>query len=266
MTTDLTLNGVALSAAVPTAAVLAVRRPLLAGRRHQLAAVPGRAGAWRFDEEPADRVIEVDVDIQAASFAARRAAVTALAGWLDVGTTADLVIDDEPDRYHDALAEDPGNELERLLNAAATIRLLVGPYAKAITISTSSLAATGSSPATGTIVHTDAIYAEPVIELTPNDGTLTGFTLTIGPYSLTWAGDAVASGETITVSSITDTVTRGPNDDVNLTGAIDTGDIDMLDVSGEWPLLLVGSNPWSLEWAGTATDITIDLTWRERYR
>lgn len=268
MTTDVTLNTIALSSAVPTAAVLDVRRPLVAARRHVNADVPGRAGAWTWDEEPGLAELELLVDIQADTFAGRRAAVRDLAYWADIGTAAALIIDDEPDRYYDALLTSDGAAFERLLNAATTLRFQVGPYPKAIAISTVSIPVTGSSPKSGSFNIADEVTAEPVVELTAVDGTVTSFVLTVNGYALAWGpgADIVALGDAITISSIADVVTLGPSADVNLTGAFDVADLSMVDVSGEFPLLFEGSNTWQLAWTGTATSITLEFTWRERYR
>jgi len=266
--TDVTLNNVALSVAVPTAQILAVRRPLLAARRHRVIDIPGRAGLYRFDEEPGDRTIGLVVDILAGTFAARRAAVAALAYWADIGTSAELIIDDEPDRYHTALIDSDPAAIEHLLHAEASLEFRVGPYAHAVAVSTQSVAVTAASPASGTFAIGDLVTAEPVVELTANDGTVTSFTLTVNGYALTWGpgADTIASGETITISSLADAVTLGVNADVNLTGTYDVAYLSMVDVSGEFPLLLEGTQTWALEWTGTATDITLEFTWRERFR
>lgn len=264
MTTDVTLNGTALSSAVPEAIVTKVVRPLVGKRRHSTVEIPGRAGSWRFDEEPGDRIITLEIDLQGASFEARRAAVRALAYWADPGTTTQLVIDDEPDRYHDALLDNDPDPDEWLRAGEATLRFLVGPYSAASVLSTESASAT-TNPDTDSFSIPDGITAEPVVEITPAGGTLTSWTLTVNGYALTWTG-TLGAGETITISSISDTVTLGANDDVNLTGTFDEEDLDMTDVSGEFPLLLEGSTDWSFEWTGTATSVSIDFTWRERFR
>ena len=267
MTTDVTLNGSALSAAVPAAKVLEVRRQLVGRRRHRRASVPGRAGAWTFGEQPGDRTLVVVVDIEADSFADRRAAVVALANWCDLLEPSALIVDDQADRYHEALLDAVVDTDEWLRRSELELPFITGPYALASALSTESIAASGS-PDSGTFPITDKVTAEPIIELTPTDGTLTGFALTVNGYELSWtpAAGSLASGETVTVSSISDTVTLGANDDVNLTGTFDVADVDMQDVAGEFPLLFEGSNAWALAWTGTATAVTLDLTWRERYR
>lgn len=265
LTVDLELNGEDLSTAVAEALVLDVRRPLVGKRRHTRVEIPGRAGSVTFDEEPGDRVLEIVIDLEAATFEDRRDAVRRLARWAEVGTSSQLIISDEPDRYHDAILENADTVLERLLYGAATLRFAVGPYSLASTPSTQTENAT-SNPDSDTFNITDDVYAEPVIELTPAGGTLTGFTLTVNGSALTWTGDTILAGETLTISSISDTITIGENEDVDLTGAFDEEDVSMADVSGTFPLLFSGANAWSLSRSGTATSVSIVFTWRERFR
>lgn len=264
-TVNLILNDDSLAVVVPEALVLDVVRPLVGTRRHTPVDIPGRPGSVIFDEEPGDRVIQVPMDLEADGFTDRRDAVRRLARWADIGTGAVLVIDDEPDRYHVALLENDDDVLERLCYGAATLRFRVGPYALADELSTVSTSAT-TNPDSDTFNITDEVTAEPVVELTPAGGTLTGFTLTVNGYSLTWAGGPIVAGDTITISAISDTVTLGSNEDVDLTGSFDEADVDMADVSGEFPLLLEGPNAWSLSWTGTATSVAVVFTWRERFR
>lgn len=263
--TELTLNAIPLATAVPEAYVLQVTRPLVGKRRHSRVEIPGRAGSWIFDEEPGDRVLEIEVDLQAVSIEARREAVRALAYWCDIGSSAPLVISDEPDRYHVALLDDDPDPEEWLARARARLRFLVGPYALANDPSSETLSAT-TNPDSDTFSIPDTVTAEPVIELTPTGGNVSAFSLNVNGYVLSWAGGPILAGETLTISAISDTVTLGANDDVDLTGAFDVSDLDMADVSGEFPLLLEGSNAWALSWTGTATAVTLEVTWRERFR
>lgn len=261
---DLTLNGVALSTAIPSAYVLNVTRPLVGRRRHKTVDVPGRAGSWLFPEQPGDREIAIEFDLQEATFEERRAAVRDFAYWADIGAVSNLVISDEPERFYQAILDDSGDVVERLAHGSVVIRFLVGPYALASAITVETISPV-SDPDSGTFVVTDRVQAEPVVEITPTNGTMTGFLLTVNGYTLSWAG-ALASGETITISSLSDTVTLGANDDVDLTGAFDEASVDMADVSGEFPLLFEGSNAWSISWDGTATTASLVFTWRERFR
>lgn len=261
---DATLNTLDLSDVVPQAVIVSVRRGLVGKRRHSSIDIPGRAGSWTFDEQPGDRAVELEIDLQGVSFEDRREAVRELAYWADVGTTSRLILSDEPDRFHDALLDDAPNPEEWLLRGGCSLRFLVGPYALMLAVSTEAITA-NSNPDSGSFAVADRVTAEPVIEITPAGGGLTGFTLTVNGYGLTWAG-VLGSGATLTISSISDTVTVGANDDVDLTGTFDVADLDMADVSGEFPLILEGTNTWAITWTGAATSVAVDFTWRERTR
>lgn len=262
--TDITLNGSNLAAAVPEALVVSVTRQLVGARRHSRVSIPGRAGSWTFDEEPGDRRIVVRIDIQADTFAERRAAIRNLAGWADVGTTANMVIDDEADRFYRVLLDDAPDVNEWLLRGECELVFVADPYAYLVTPSSEAIVA-NTNPDSGSFIIDDTVTAEPVVEITANAGSILTFTLTVNGYALTWAG-TLAAGETITISSISDTVTVGINADVDLTGTFDVNDLTMTDVSGEFPVLFGGTNTWSLVWTGTATSADVDFTWRERTR
>lgn len=265
-TVDLTLNGVTLSSSVPEALVLRVARPLVGARRHIAEGVPGRAGSWLFPEEPGDRRIEVEIDIQATSFEERRAACRALAYWADVGQLAPLIIDDEPDRYLEVILDNEPDPDEWLVAANPTLVFRASPpYALASELSTETdlLAGAGSDGDSFTIP--DEVSAEPVIEITPTNGTITGFTLELNGYALTWSG-LIPDDNTLTISTISNTITTGPNADEALTGAFDPDDVSMADASGDFPLLLEGANTYTLTWTGTATAVTVVFTWRRRFR
>lgn len=264
--TDVTLNTVALSTAVPAAEVLRVARQLTGARRTVFVDVPGRAGSWTFAEQPGDRLLTVTVHIGASSFDDRRAAVRELAYWAEVGTVAKLIVDDEPDRYHDAILAD-GVDVNEWLTEAPAIDLpfRTGPYANAIEISEETLALAGGSPKSGTFEIPDTVEALPVIELTPTNGSITSLTLTINGAALTYGTD-IADDATVTISSLVDTVFTGANIDPSLAGLLNPAAASMAEVSGEFPRLIEGVNDWALAWTGTATAITIDIRWRERFR
>lgn len=266
MTTDLTLDGVALSTAVPGALVVKPVRALVGKRRDEFVSVPGRAGSWKFPEEPGDRSLEFVLDLLGDSFDDRRAQVRALAGWADLGRVANLVISDEPDRYHAAILDNDPDPDEWLRRAEAMLRFRCDPYALALTPSTEELAVTGAGTDSGTFSIPDSISAEPVIELTPTNGTVTSFTLTIDGVAITYTAPTIASGNTVTINTISDTITTGISGDTMLTGAYNPANLVMGFVSGVFPLLVPGDNTWVLTWSGTATAITVDLTWRERFR
>lgn len=264
--TDLNLNGVALSTAVPEALVVKVARQLAGARRNVFVEMPGRSGSWIFPEQPGDRTLTITLDIQAAGFAARREAVRALAYWADVGAVARLIIDDEPDRYHEAIldaAVDPAEWLVSVEQLEVPFR--VGPYALALNLSTETLPVSGGSPESGSFVAPDTVEALPVIEITPTDGTMTSLTFTLNGRAITYAA-TILDDETISISSISDTVTAGASGDVDLTGAFIPGAVAMASVSGDFGRIIEGTNSWSLQWTGTATAVTVTATWRERFR
>lgn len=265
MTTDVTLNGVALSTAVPTAQVLRPARHLVGKRRHRTADIPGRDGPWIFPERPGAGAVELDIAIDADTFADRRAAVSALADWCDLDDVAALIIADLPDRYYDAILDTDPTPSEWLNAAEVTLKFLTGPFALAVSTSSEAITATGAPADSGSFSIDDELAAEPVIEVTAVGGTVTEFSFTLNGDTLTYGGPTIAAGNTITISSIADTVTQGVNGDTMLTGAY-TGLVLLADVAGTFPELAAGTNTWSLTWQGTATDVVLDISWRRRYR
>jgi len=264
--TDLNLNGVALSAAVPEALVMKVARQLVGSRRNVFVDVPGRSGSWTFTEQPGDRTLIATLDVEAGSFAARRAAVRNLAYWADVGAVARLIIDDEPDRYHEAILDAAVDPAEWLISVELLeLPFRVGPYALASAASVRTLPVSGGSPESGTFTAPDTVEGRPVIQITPTDGTMTALTFTLNGQALDFA-ETLLSGSTLTISSISDTVTRGVSGDVDLTGAFVPASIAMGAVSGDFGRIIEGVNAWSLVWTGTATAATVTATWRERFR
>ena len=260
----LTLNGTTLAAAVPEALVVSVRRGLVGKRRHSRVEIPGRAGAWTFAEEPGDRTIEIDLDLLGIDFEARREAVRELAYWCDIGAPAKLVIEDEPDRFHLVLLDDAPDVNEWLLRGAVALRFTADPYAYLTAATVRNFTAT-TNPDNESFSIPDRVSADPVVVLGAVGGNVTAFTLTVNGYVLSWAG-SISAGTSLTISSISDTVSVGPSGDVELTGAFNVNDLDMADVSGQFPILLEGSNAWALSWTGSATSVSISFTWRERTR
>lgn len=262
---DAELDSVDLSTAVPEAIVLSVSRPLVGARRNVYVDVPGRSGSWSWADEPGDRALSIDLSLAGEDFAERRDAVRRLADWADLGRVAPLIISDEADRYHEAMLDAATDPAELLLHASTRLDFRVGPYALSTTISTQAEAA-ASNPDSGMFSIPDEVTALPVIEITPTNGTLLSVALTIEGRTISWSGDVILLGQTLTISTVSDTVTRGVNADVNLTGAYDPAAVNMVDVSGDFPLLVPGSNDWAIEWTGTATAVDIDIQWRRRYR
>lgn len=265
---DATLNGVTLSAAVPEAVIKSAPRPLLGSRRDEFVKVPGMAGELVYREEPGDRVITLAVVVLVDDKAELQSRVEDLADWADTPDgRVKLVLDDEPDRYWLAiLATGPAVNEEGEYDAVVPLEFRAGAYAYAVALSGDDITVSGS-PDSGSLNVPDGVSALPVVQLTPTDGTIESFELTVNDATLSVAPtDGVGEDDTITISSISLTVTLGANTDTELTGAYDSADVDMADVDGEFPILLSGMNTWQLSWVGTATEITMSITWRRRYR
>lgn len=265
--TDVTLGGVLLSNAVPAALVMRITRPLVGTRRNVFVDVPGRAGSWVFPEQAGDRTLTVEVDIEGADFPDRRAAVRALADWADVGTVAQLIVDDEPDRFHEVIL-DAGVDVNEWLRYAGDISVpfRAGPYALSVVPIVESFSITGGSPAADTFEATASVDGLPIIQLIPTNGTMTGFTFELNDAAISYTGLVLAL-HAITISAISDTVQIGVNTDTELTGAFNPADVAMSSViANDFPRVIPGTNSWALSWTGTATAVSLEITWRERYR
>lgn len=268
---EATLDGTALASACPEAVITAVNRPLGGNVRTEFVEVPGRAGAWAFDEEPGEMTITVDIDVLVDDIALRRAAIATLRGWAQTPSgRSQLIFDDEPDRYWSVKFSTAPPMVDDEYVGQTTLSFSAEPYAFDTTPTTQAEVASGS-PDSGSFAVTDDVDAEPEVVITPTNGTLTSFTLTVNGQEVAWqVGTAgpitIGSGQSITVSSISDTVLLGASGDVNLTGAFDPTDVDMATVAVTgFPVLTDGTNNWSLSWTGTATSVDVGFAWRRRY-
>lgn len=262
--TTFSFAGTAVADAVPELEVIRVRRPIVATRRDEFVDVPGRAGFWLFAEEGGARTLTIDVDILAASFEERRAAVVALADLLEQPGMSALIIDDEPDRFHLARLGNAPDLDEWLVHGAASIDFVCDPYSYATTPSTASYAPTSATPQPFTVP--DTVHGIPVVEITANAGTIVGFELTLGGFTLVYAG-TIASGATITINSIGYTITTGASIDTDLDGTFDPDDLSMTTMSGDFPIIDPGDNSLVFrKLAGTATSATVAIEWRRRSR
>lgn len=263
--TLVTLNGTTSSSAVPELEVVYVKRQLLGERRDVFVDVAGKPGSYAFAEEPGDRYVRIGFDIAGATFEDRRDAVRRFAEFADTPSgPVPLAFDDEPGRYSEAVLVSGLDVEEWLVRGSGELEYRVGPYSLDDTATTQTLLLSGS-PDSDSWAAADEIIAYPIIELTPTNGTLLSFSLEMNGDILTWAG-LVLGDNTLTISSISATVTSGANVDVNLTGTFNVTDLEMSDVDGVFPLIVPGSNTLALTWTGTATNITVDVTWRRRYR
>lgn len=262
---DATYDSVVLSTACPEFVIKTVERDLLGSRRDAVVDVPGLAGPWVFPEEPGMRRILIGGAVLVDDMDDRLAKVELLANWADKRGPKRLIFSDQPDRFWDAwLATAPavvGDEYA----AETALEFSAYPYAQAVTASTQVLSLTGGSPKSGSFTASDLIPALPVVEIQPTNGTITSFTWTLNGAAMSHIG-TVASGSTVTLSSLSSTITTGVNTDVNLTGAFVIGNVSMANANGEFGRIVSGSNTWGLSWTGTATTATVTLTWRRRYR
>jgi predicted phage tail component-like protein len=266
---DATLNGVDLSDACPEAVITNVTRPLLPTVRDEHQLMPGRAGSWHFTEQPGDQIITLSISVLVDDPAERRSAIRDLGEWAaTLSGRVPLIISDETDRQWSVVLDSgpPMVDDEYVGTTAIAFRSL--PYAEATEITTQNETATGSSDS-DTFTALGEIAADPIITLTPSGGTMGGFTLVVNGESLTWTGPpTISAGQSITINTISQTVTIGANDDIELTGAFDPDDVSMADVvASAFPVIVPGSNAWSLSLpsGSTATSVAIVFVWRERF-
>lgn len=266
MNTTINLNATDSATAVPEMLIVRIRRRLLGARRDTFVEVPGRGGSWVFPEEPGDRSIFVEFDLQGSAFSNLRDAVRRLATWADTLNGAKrFIASDEPDRFYDVVLVGSLDVDEWLLRGSGELEYRAGPYAQAVTPTTETFAASGAGSDSDTFAALDELVAYPVIEITPTNGTITALAFTMNGDTLDWSG-LIADDETLSISSIANVVTAGESDDVNLTGAYDVSALSMSAVDGRFPLVIPGANAWSMTWTGSATTVTIEITWRRRYR
>ncbi len=256
--TDVSYNGIDLSDAVPGALVLDVHRPLLGERRDIRELVPGRAGSWRFPEQPGDRVIIVDLNIEGLSPGDRHASMRLLADWVDVGE-AQLIIDDELDLYWLATIDTAPTPDEWINNADVSVEFRVGAYVYASAISTQ--AETLVDGVTSTFEIDDTVDAYPIIELTASSTMGSGWELDVNGLVLTDSA-AFASAAKRTISTLSYTVSNVANADTDLAGTIDTAHLAMGGLDGDFPILIPGTNSITIVGGGA----TASIKWRRRYR
>ena len=264
MTKTITWNGVA-SSTIPELIVGPTQKTLVGSHRGTHVPLPGRAGSWYFDEQPGTREIIATCNVLVDDMADRGTVLTQVADWYDVREEAALVLSETPDRFYLATIGEPPTPDEWRQLAEFELRWIAQPFAFASAVTTEAIAISGASPASGTFSAPDDFEAWPIIEITPTNGTITAFVLTLNGDALSYDGPTITSGNTVTVSSISDTVTSGVNGDTMLTGAY-TGLVVMGGVFGVFPLVVNSTNSWQLAWSGTATAIDVNIYWRRRYR
>jgi len=242
-----------------------VSRPLIGQVRSQYIDVPGRDGSWYFGERRGRRKLVAECFIQADTIAQRRDVVEQVATWYDVEIEGSLFVSDEPTVFYNAaVLEAP--ELDEWREVGIfELSWSIGPYGWAIEPTDELFTADADhlhswNPGVEVVTY-------PVIQVTPTNGTLTGFDLTVNGDTLEYVGN-ILSGNTLTINSIAAVVLSGPNSDTELTGAYNPLAVSMGGVSGKFPMLLPAmTNTARFErTGGTATSIDVIVSYRKRYR
>lgn len=242
-----------------------VTRSVIGRPRTTLLEIAGKAGFYTFPQERGSRLITAEVSVSTASGAAHDTAMEEFADWLDVESEARLKIGNG-DRYYQGVVRD--SPIPDEWNGLSTFEVVweVQPYAYADDVGQEIWSDDNNH------VHTwDAgieVPVKPVITIQPTNGTLYAFQLGANSYDLYVENIAIASGEFVTVNSIVPVVLFGPNDDVQLTGVYDPGDLAMGGTSGSFPILVPGgSNTVNfIRTNGTATAFSITTSYRATYR
>jgi|SRR5690606_1893863 len=261
----ITWNGVA-STTISGLVIGQVTRSLVGEVQGTHVKIPGKPGSTYFPQSRGRRTISVDCFVEASTAAARRTAVDAVAAWLDVEVQAELYISDEAGVYYEAVLETSPDVDEWREFGVFTLVWKVNPYALDTNVDTESW-----TSGVNTTHNWDPgldVWVEPIIEITPTNGTLTGFTLTANTdYVMSWTG-LVADDDTLTINGIAKVVLGAPNSDVDLTGTFDLNDLVLSGFLGKFPILIApGVNTITfLKLSGTATSFDIVVTYRKRYR
>lgn len=262
---DIDWNGVS-SATIPELVFSNPIREMLGSHRGSFLEIPGRTGAWYYPNVRGRRLITVPGFIQASTWpAGRRNAVTAVADWLDQDAESRLILGDDPSVFYLAVITDPGDVTEWRELGSFQLVWNCQPYSFAINPSVSSHVVDQSQ--TDVFDLGNLVTLAPVIVITPTNGTITAFNLTLNGDTLQWAGGTIALGNSLTINSISSVVTTGMSIDIELTGAYVPGDLSMTQVYGAFPFVRPGSNTLTYsQISGTATVINIDINYRLAYR
>jgi predicted phage tail component-like protein len=242
-----------------------VSRPLRGEVRDDIVQVPGREGFWLFEEKPGQRIITVSMSILGDDFETRRQTVIDVADWLDQAGLQELIFDDESDRFHlGKLAKAPDPD-EWLNHAGFEVDFICEPYSYATTISEENLVC--ADGVVETFIAPDKVEGVPVVEVTAKGGDLEGFELNFNDEVLVY-GDTLAQDATITISTLSYTVTTGTNQDIDLEGFFDPDDLNMVNVSGDFPIIVTGTNSVTVDYGvgSLAGTVEVDVYWRRRSR
>ena len=264
---EVTWNGVS-STTITGLTCGKVTRQLVGGHRGTFVSIPGRPGSHYFPEERGRRTISIECYVlnEGSGFpAGRRDAVTEVADWLDINAECKLTLGDAPGVYYNAVLTDPPDVDEWRELGQFTLVFETEPFAYDLTPSAHLFSMVSGVEQT----YDFGIQTQtwPVIEVTPTDGiSAQGFEMTIGNQTLVYAA-TVATDDTVTINGIGMAVLAGTSNDVYLTGAYDPLDLQMVGVTGVFPLILPDDNTILIETiAGTATTYDVNILYRKRYR
>jgi predicted phage tail component-like protein len=260
--TTASFAGVDLDDVVPGAIITDVSRQLLGARRTNFTDVPGVAGSWVFGDEPGDRTLTLSLHIVGDDFEERREAVRDLAAWADSVNAADLIVDDEPDRYERAILASAPEVTEQVTFAQVELEFRCGPYAFATAATTDSWTATSGVARTFSVP--DGVNAQPILQLTAGGTSIPSTTVLCNGQTLTYGTQIPAAG-VVTISSLAYVVTNVANTDTDLTGAFPVANVSMAAVDGTFPTLVPGTNSITVT-TSNGQAMTAALRWRRRYR
>jgi predicted phage tail component-like protein len=241
-------------------------RQLLGSHRGSFQEIPGKRGSWYYPELRGRRTIKVPGFFLEDAWASggRRDAFMALADFLDVDIEGRLTFSDDPEYYYEAVLGDCGDITEWRELGTFELEWIVRPFALALNSSLSQFTANPNQQFAWDPDITTPL--DPVIEITPTNGTLTWFDLIINGKQIRWYG-ILNSGQTLTINGISATVTQGVNTDIDLTGAYNAALLDMSNVNGDFPVLVPGMNTlWFIRQLGTSTSFTIKVHYRKAFR
>lgn len=261
----ITWNGIE-STVVPDLIIGPIIRDPVGSVRTTLMDVPGREGAWVFPQRRGLRKFVAEMSISSESQAELNEAQETFANWVDIEGEAKLEIAQFAGVHWMAVLEsvDPQTEWNGLAKFNTTWQ--VQPYAQANNITTE--AWTSDESSSHIWAADTGLIVQPVIQITPTNGTLTEFMLiSNGAETLLYAGE-ILSGSTVTINSIAATVTAGVNTDTELTGSYDPLQLVLQYMTGEFPILTPTTNN-TIQFSrlgGTATAINISVKFRKRFR
>ncbi len=256
--TTFNLGGVE-SSTIPGLLVTRVRRSLVGALRDEFMDVPGRSGFVLFSEQPGRKRIVLSMHIEEGTFDQRRAAVRELADLVDVAGLANIVISDEPDRFHTVrLASNPDPD-EWLVSAGFDVEFAAEPYSQSLTPEQLLI-----TTFPGVAANPGGVIAVPVVQVTAT-GNVDGYRLTFGDFVFEDTA-SIAPGATKTINSISYTANTGTSTDTNLDGTFDPLTLEMAGISGDFPLLLPGDNTVNAEVLAGGGSIALDIDFRVRSR